>query len=138
MAKLDEGTNQMLDDDPARGTVEALARNAVAREAERMASVNINPDAALYRKADEMALGDVKTDELCITWLGKSYIAQGFVGGILYAEEGKWDQIRRIGWGTTRDAMEGGKTEGAGLSVEPGVTMGGEGRGDRGTGSPAT
>lgn len=131
-----------LNDDPARGTVEALVRNAAAREAERMISVNINPDAALYRTAQEMGLGDVKTDELCITWLGKDYILQGFVEGILYAPDGRWDQVRRIDWGTTKDAAEQGKTEGAALGGEPGVTVGGEaageGRGDRGSHSPAT
>lgn len=129
--------NDNLNDDPARGTVEALARNAAAREAERkLSSIPINSDAALYRKGDEMKLGDVKTDEITIAWMGKAYIVQGFTEGILYVEEGHWDQVRRIDWGTTKDAAEGGKTEGAALG-EPGLSQGDEasstGKGERGS-----
>lgn len=148
MAKENEMKNasasSMSDADMSRGTVEALARNAVAREAERnLSTLNVNTDAALYRTADEMHLSDMKTDEIRFTFGGKGYIAQGFTEGILYVEDGMWDQIRRIDWGTTKDAAEGGKTEGAAIgqerasvegSLTPGGEAAGEGRGAKGSG----
>ena len=124
--------NETTDEqESSRGTVEALVRNAAAREAERAtwAPTKIDGDTVLARKAQQMGLGEVKTGELSISWAGTDYILQGFTGGILYAEDGQPDTARRIGWGTTRDAMEQGKTEGAATSLA-GMSLGGEPAGD--------
>ena len=130
--------NEMGDEQQgSRGTVEALARNAAAREAERAtwAPTNVDSNTVLARRAQQMNLGDVKTGELSLSWAGADYIIQGFAGGILYAEDGKPETARRIDWGTTRDAMEQGKTEGAAASTT-GMSLGGEAagehRGDKG------
>ncbi len=113
-----------------RGTVEALVRNAAAREAERAtwAPTKVDADTLLARKARELGLGEVKTGELGISWAGTDYVLQGFTGGILYAEDGRPDAARRIGWGTTRDAMEQGKTDGAAATAA--ASLGGEPAGD--------
>ncbi len=143
----DSPSSENLSSEESFGTADAMARNAAAREAERNPSaIPINADAALYQKAQEMNLGDVKTDEIRFSVLGDDYVVQGFSGGILYVKDGDWNSFRRIGWGTTRDAMEQGKTEGAGTSPraamsdsdsglqmgESGVVAGGKPTGEQG------
>ena len=71
--------NEMGDEQQgSRGTVEALARNAAAREAERAtwAPTNVDSDTVLARRAQQMNLGDVKTGELSISWASEDYIVQ--------------------------------------------------------------
>src|SRR5438045_5963025 len=92
MAKNEMGDEKAM----ARGTVEALARNAAAREAERAswAPTNMDSNTVLARRAQQMNLGDVKTGELSLSWAGEDYIVQGFAEGILYAEDGKPETAR--------------------------------------------
>ena len=67
-------------------------------EASKKKSNPFNPDAALYRTADNMGLGDMKSDEVRFTIGETVFIAQGFTDGILYVEDGDWGNIRRVAW----------------------------------------
>src|SRR5437867_7434686 len=80
-----------------RSTIENMAREKVA-EAAQAKSFPINMDAALYRTADNMGLGDIKSDEVRFTVGNRVIIAQGFTDGILYVEEGEWGDIKKIAW----------------------------------------
>jgi hypothetical protein len=94
-------------------TVAALARNAAARAAEKKTFFHPDPNGELYRKAGQLNMGEVKTNEEAIAFGGKTYAVQGFENGILVAEDGQWNAVTQIPWGTTKDATEGGKTVGA-------------------------
>ena len=65
-----------------------------------MTSFNINTDAALYKKADKLGLGEMKTDEVYVKTSTTEYVAQGYTDGILYTEKGKWDMddIKLMPW----------------------------------------
>lgn len=56
--------------------------------------VNYNPEAAFSRYAREHGLGIPLTNEFDI----HEFRAQGFVGGIVYARVGEWDQVSHIEW----------------------------------------
>src|ERR1043165_3661796 len=80
-----------------RMAVENMAREKVM-EASQANSFPINMDAALYRTADNMGLGEIKSDEVRFNVANRIIIAQGFTDGILYVEEGEWGDIKRISW----------------------------------------
>ena len=78
--------------------VETEAQRLVAKSAADARPFSTNKDAALYSTADNMGLGDAKTDEVRFTSGGNSYIAQGFVDGILYVKDGDWTNFHKIQW----------------------------------------
>jgi len=75
-------------------------REKVKEAAAKTTSMNINMDAALYKKADALKLGELKTDEVYIKSGNTEYVAQGFTDGIVYTEVGHWDQddIKQLAW----------------------------------------
>jgi len=57
-----------------------------------------NPDAAFAAYATGYNLGGPLTNEVDLETGGLTYRLQGYVGGIVYAEVGKWDQTTHIAW----------------------------------------
>lgn len=122
--------------------LEENIREKVTEAAAKTTAMNINMDAALYKKADALKLGELKTDEVYIKVSNTEYVAQGFTDGIVYTEVGHWDQdkIKQLTWeskiknakaaasATTSDATpigakasdtsEGGKLDEEGTLVE--------------------
>ena len=84
-------------DESMRATVEAAVQAKVAA-ARNAGSIPFNPDSALYRTADSMGLGDMKTDEVRVEQDGETYIAQGYSEGILWVCDGDWGNIQKIAW----------------------------------------
>jgi hypothetical protein len=91
-------------------TVAALARNAAANSASKPQFLHPDPEGELFKRAERMKLGEAKTNQDSIVFDGKTYCVQGFAGGILVAEEGHWNAVAQIPWGTTEDAIGGHKT----------------------------
>src|SRR5438105_15897553 len=87
-----------MDDYAKKQAVESEAGKIVAKAAAEQKAFPLNMDAALYRTADNMGLGEVKTDEMRFTVDGDTYITQGFVDGILYVKDGEWTNIHKIAW----------------------------------------
>ena len=85
-------------DHAMKQAVEADAQRLVAKSAADARPFSTNKDAALYSTADNMGLGDAKTDEVRFMSGGDSYIAQGFVDGILYVKDGDWTNFHKIQW----------------------------------------
>jgi hypothetical protein len=100
-----------------RAAVESAAQEKVV-EASHKKSFPVNMDAALYQTADNMSLGDIKSDEVRFTHDGETYIAQGYTEGILYVREGDWGNIRKIAWpvaaASTSSMGEGSASAGSG------------------------
>ena len=101
-------------DDALRATLEAALQEKVMA-ASHTGSIPFNPDSALYRTADSMSLGDMKSDEVRFEQDGETYIAQGYSDGILYVRDGDWANIRKLAWpaatptaGATLSGSEGG------------------------------
>ena len=124
-----------------RAAVESTAQEKVV-EASKNKSFPFNPDAALYKTADNMGLGDIKTDEVRFTHGGETYIAQGFSEGILWVHDGDWGDIRKVAWppapaASTSGGMISPSTEapatqsGSGTTLESGGGEGGGGKAER-------
>jgi len=60
--------------------------------------ISYNPDAAIQRRAKDLALGRPVTNELRTVVNGIRWAFQGFESGILGTEEGNWTNIRKIDW----------------------------------------
>jgi len=60
--------------------------------------ISYNPDAAIQKRAKDLALGRPVTNELRTVVNGVRWAFQGFEGGILGTEEGNWTNIRKIDW----------------------------------------
>jgi hypothetical protein len=61
--------------------------------------VPFNPDAAFPVYARQNNLGAPLAGEVDVGYEGQpSYRLQAFVGGIVYAEVGKWDDVDHIEW----------------------------------------
>lgn len=58
--------------------------------------IPLNPDAGLYKFAQEHHLGERLTPEYDVDYQGRAYRAQIFEQGIIYAEVGDWSNIRTI------------------------------------------
>ncbi len=101
------------DDAMSMTQIETMARDLIVQAAANMSSININMDAALYRTADQMGLGELKTDELRFNVGDDVYIAQGFTDGILYVKDGDWGNIRKLDW----PAATASAGSGSGLSA---------------------
>jgi PKD repeat protein len=74
------------------------AEEAVRNKAWNAMAIAYNPDAGFPRYARQHGLGAPLTGETDVTFEGKAYILQGFVGGIVFAEFGQWDQVTHIEW----------------------------------------
>ena len=116
-----------------RAAVESAAQEKVV-EASHKKSFPINMDAALYQTADNMGLGDIKSDEVRFTHDGETYIAQGYTEGILYVREGDGGNIRKVAWpvaaASTSSMGEGSASAGStggssGTTLESGGSEGG-------------
>ena len=107
-----------------RAAVESAAQASVV-EASKNKSFPFNPDAALYKTADNMGLGDIKTDEVRFTHGGETYIAQGFSEGILWVHDGDWGDIRKVAWPAPAASTSG--TSGGMMSGEGSATQSGSG-----------
>ena len=99
-----------MDDYAKKQAVESEAQRLAAKAAAEQKSFPLNMDAALYRTADNMGLGEVKTDEMRFTLDGGTYITQGFVDGILYVKDGEWTNIHKIAWPATPAAATSSAT----------------------------
>ena len=62
--------------------------------AEQRPWLPINREAALFKFAQHNALGFPQTDEFSFLFDGKSYIAQVFERGYVYAVLGEWDNCK--------------------------------------------
>ena len=60
----------------------------------------LNRNAALYKKAQEMGLGEHLTAEYEVLHNGQAYVAQIFELGLVYATVGQWDQVKVLEAGT--------------------------------------
>jgi hypothetical protein len=79
---------------PVVGTasdVSQTVRQVVSANIAQKSLFKVNPDAALFQRAQELGFGNPTTDELKIYVEGKQYVAQGFRDGALYVEYGHWD-----------------------------------------------
>lgn len=74
------------------------AEQAIRNRAWNLAAVAYNPNAAFPRYARQHNLGAPLTAETNVRFAGKVYRLQGFVGGIVFAEVERWDQIQHIAW----------------------------------------
>jgi len=74
------------------------AEEAIRNKAWNEVAVAYNPDASFPRYARQHGLGPPLTGETDVTFGDRAYRLQGFVGGIVFAEIGKWDQIGHIEW----------------------------------------
>jgi PKD repeat protein len=74
------------------------AEEAIRNKAWNKVTVAYNPDAAFPRYARQHGLGAPLTDETDVQFEGKAYRLQGFVGGVVFAPVGLWDQITHIEW----------------------------------------
>ncbi len=83
---------------PAAPTAAALPEDVVRSVAWQARGIPYNPDAAFPRFARQHGLGKPETQEFGFEYNGVQYVAQGFTGGIVYAEAGKWDQIQWVTW----------------------------------------
>ncbi|MEM7343538.1 MAG: hypothetical protein AAF485_04800, partial [Chloroflexota bacterium] len=59
-----------------------------------------NRNAALYKKAQELGLGEHLTVEYEVLHEGQAYLAQIFELGLVYAPMGQWDQVQILESGT--------------------------------------
>ncbi len=60
----------------------------------------LNRNAALYRKAQKLGLGEHLTAEYDVLHNGLAYVAQIFELGLVYAPMGQWDQVQMLESGT--------------------------------------
>lgn len=74
------------------------AEDAVRNKAWNAVGVAFNPDAGFPLYARQHGLGAPLTGETDVTFEDKSYRLQGFVGGVVFTQVGKWDQISHIEW----------------------------------------
>ena len=80
--------------------VSAQALGTVTEAAAKTTTIYIDTNAALYKRADALGLGELKTDEVYFRTDDKLYVAQGYTDGILYCEVGHYadDDIMQVGW----------------------------------------
>jgi PKD repeat protein len=83
-----------IDEEAHFDTVEEAVRN----KAWNAVTIAYNPDAAFARYARQHGLGAPLAAETDVTFEGQAYRLQGFVGGVVFTEVGKWDQIRHLTW----------------------------------------
>ena len=74
------------------------ADEAVRNKAWNEMAIAYNPDAGFPRYARQHGLGAPLTDESDVQFEDKTYRLQGFVGGIVFTQVGKWDQVSHIEW----------------------------------------
>lgn len=74
------------------------AEEAVRNKAWNEMAIAYNPDAALPRYARQHGLGAPLTGETDVEFEGTAYRLQGFVGGVVFAPVGEWDQISHVEW----------------------------------------
>jgi hypothetical protein len=86
--------------DQMKLALEESIREKMKEAAAKTTSMNINMDAALYKKADALNFGELKTDEVYYKSGNTEYVAQGFTDGIVYTEVGHWEQddIKQLAW----------------------------------------
>lgn len=79
--------------------VEAVSFEEVLRnDAWNRYGLPYNPDFAFPQYARKQQLGSPVTAEFDFYWEGKQYRAQGFTGGIVYAEVPKFDETKWLPW----------------------------------------
>ena len=77
--------------DPSDGGIRAFAWATLG--------VDLNPDAALFKRGRELKLGYPRSQELrAVDIAGTTHVVQLFAGGILTAEDGRWGNIRFVAW----------------------------------------
>lgn len=74
------------------------AQEAVRNKAWNAMAIAYNPEAGFPRYARQHGLGAPLTGETDVEFESKTYRLQGFVGGIVFCQVGKWDQIGHIEW----------------------------------------
>lgn len=74
------------------------AEEAIRNKAWNAMAIAYNPDAGFPRYARQHGLGAPLTGETDVGFGGKTYRLQGFVGGVVFTEVGKWDQISHLEW----------------------------------------
>lgn len=82
----------------AAGSTVAQVEQAVRNGAWNQLGIALNPDAAFPRYARDNGWGRACTGEFDLEIAGKRYRAQGFDGGIVFAEVEKWDQLVPLSW----------------------------------------
>ena len=60
--------------------------------------LSYNPKAAFSVYARQHGLGSPLTGEFDVELQGQSYRVQGFTGGIVYADMGRWSDVRHLRW----------------------------------------
>lgn len=74
----------------------ALTLGQVIAEAGQDLIIPLNREAMFYKQAAELELGERLSAEFDLRYSGKSYRAQVYERGILYAEIGDWDNVQVI------------------------------------------
>lgn len=85
---------------PSSDAPATMARQVVTRAANTTTTFQVNRNAALYRRAQELGWGEPTTDEIHFTVGGTAYVAQGFKNGILFTASGHWsrNEIQTLSW----------------------------------------
>jgi len=81
-------------EEPEEFDIEERIRN----RAWNVRGVPYNPEAALARYARQRGLGAPLTAEVDLVLGHLAFRVQGFVGGIVFAEVGRWEETRHIVW----------------------------------------
>jgi len=81
-------------EEPEEFDIEERIRN----RAWNVRGVPYNPKAALARYARQRGLGAPLTGEVDLVLGHLAFRVQGFVGGIVFAEVGQWEEARHIVW----------------------------------------
>jgi len=74
------------------------AEEAIRNKAWNEMAIAYNPDAGFPRYARQHGLGAPLTGETDVEFGDKTFRLQGFVGGVVFTEIDKWDQIGHIEW----------------------------------------
>ncbi|MFZ5919175.1 MAG: PKD domain-containing protein [Chloroflexota bacterium] len=74
------------------------AEEAIRNKAWNTMAIAYNPQAGFPRYARQHGLGAPLTGETDVAFGGAAFRLQGFVGGIVFCEVGKWDRVGHIEW----------------------------------------
>jgi len=83
--------------EPGPVTSETLTE-FIRRKSFDQVGINYLAEAALAKRARELGYGGPMSNEFDLLFGGVSYRVQAFVGGIVYCEVGKWQEINHLSW----------------------------------------